>query len=622
MSTKKKIWDFIDTHLDDEYLFLIRPWKKDYEEFYKQLVSFWNNNTIKVGYPKIEDADSLHIQYLNTDLKKAIEDSSLVLIDISLGLPNVFWEFGIAIAAGKPVILLRKSKTDEKSSLKRVIKAAYDVLNRKSDKKTLENIDKIVERTFEIPADIAGVVYNNYEIDKVEDTINKIINKYESAFKHACEMYQVNFIRPLQFQNYFEQNKQQDRIVYFRYDNTRDVKLIEKLTSFLDRISTNLNLENNFKYFILSIKEENGIDDFHIDQSLIKSLIKNHQNIAITNQEIENKILIQLNDKAYFTFSENNIVYNCSEDNISFLINLKTEFAKSFIRLESSYIFNHAYKLMNSYGKEDISEIHKSGFKFDSYSKLWIESPEVIIKQIKPYGCKTNIIKELQKKITEDFNNFAIQYIDDEIKYILAIWPLDEAGLELADTNVKNWIEKLNNWYESGKGTIDRFFIIPYRAGQIIVKNKDWHFEDSQFKERFITFFKRDFELDKCKYPDRLFIIIKNSDILTRIFPHSRDIINQNAILFSKSNRKDDLFRGILQCQEKIILPYNLEDTGSFLLNFVFWKLSNNNYDTNSKVSRYLDQITALKNLVSNDAKIDHLVNAPQYIKVKDFINS
>jgi hypothetical protein len=625
MPAKKEIWDFINSRLQNDYIFLVRPFEKEYNLFYEKLISHWNNN-INDDYLKIEDAESLNVQNLYIGLREAIEESSIVIIDISLGLANVFWEYGIAVAAGKPLILLRNSKNNEKLSLESVIN---DLNNKEIEKKTKDKYKKLIGRNFDIPADIKGLVYNSYDIDKVE-VCEQIIKKiYNSVFDHACEFPQINFVTKVQFLKYLKLKRQRGGIVYYRYDEIRDVDLIKDLIQLLDIISDGNNFQNDFSFFILNIKE-----DFPVDRNLVSDLITLHQNIVITNLELESKILIQLNKKAFFSFNKHHIIYSNNEDNILFLNNLKTVFSKTSIRLESLRIFDHAYGLMNNYGRENISEINDKGFKFDSYSATWIESPEMIIKKIKPYGCKTNIIKVLQEKITEKFDDFATQYIDD-VKYILAIWPLDQAGLELVDNNVKKWIINLNGWYKPELNTLDRFFIIPYNKDKIGVNREEkiWYFKDETYKKQLTNFFENEFEYKKCNYKDRLFVIIKHPTIIGHIFKGNSNIIGQNTILFSKEEKEVDNFRGILQCEDKIELKYindeiiveganNFEEPSSFLLNFVYWKLSQNYHDTNSKVQNYLNQIKVLKNLVStNDVKIDTLVKVPQYMKVEDFIN-
>lgn len=98
----------ISNGIDSNYVFVIMSFKEKYNDVYRSLkiasqLSTFNNSIT------LERVDENKGGYIITDkIKSSIENAGLIICDISEDSPNVFFEFGYAIAKNKTIILVAK----------------------------------------------------------------------------------------------------------------------------------------------------------------------------------------------------------------------------------------------------------------------------------------------------------------------------------------------------------------------------------------------------------------------------------------------------------------------------------------------------------------------------------
>jgi len=148
---------------NDDYTFVIRPWGPEFEDFYDGLKKVWKE---KWKFPEMLDSEDLMACYptLYDAIPDQISHAAYVVADISLGLPNVYWEYGYALALGKPVLLFYKDKSELKKRLQEFVGGTLPACDG-------SYVNKIIARHFTIASDIAGVINYDYtDLDLNDDS--------------------------------------------------------------------------------------------------------------------------------------------------------------------------------------------------------------------------------------------------------------------------------------------------------------------------------------------------------------------------------------------------------------------------------------------------------------------
>lgn len=90
--------------------FVIMKFDKDYEDLYKLVIE---PVCIENGYDVFKANEIFYPSGILHDIINYISTSSLIIADVTLDNPNVFYELGYAHALGKPTIILaEKTKRD------------------------------------------------------------------------------------------------------------------------------------------------------------------------------------------------------------------------------------------------------------------------------------------------------------------------------------------------------------------------------------------------------------------------------------------------------------------------------------------------------------------------------
>lgn len=578
--------------MNEDYTFVVRPYLDEFEVFYKnQLKSVWEYN---LRFPPLKDyKDIPRMGTLHEGIPSRIFDAAYVIVDISLGLPNVYWEYAYALALGKPILLFRKNKNYYEEN-KRMLQAILPP-------NAHEYIDSIIERYFKIPSDVSGVLYESYDDEflcgRKMDNVKNLIRKAEAAFDQAYERpTQICWLRPFQFEKYLERRNEKEEItLYYHYDDHKNSPRI--LRMLLEKIKGEIN--HILFYFTVN----------PISYDLFRKVITDHPDVGITPLKCNWKFILIENNFGYFSpegekflFAKNSLLRESIRD-------LRSQLLDSKVSVESIEMLKHMIKMQRQIGLEDVVTLKNHGFAFDEHSKLWIVGPNEVLKYVSNEKDAIRLCGKLQNQISIHFAKFATDYLKDT-NYIIAFWPLNEESVKLAiedGSPIRKWVEELNRWVEEPekKGTkgnkrlIDRFFVIPREKGELV--GDSYRLKDDDYKQLVIKFFKTGFNIDNCTYRENLYIVFDLDEVVRAIFSKNESkILRQNAILFSKDTPTAKEFRGVLQFET----PIFLDRVSSKILNFRYWKLPKDFSLLNEEIADLVREIIEIKEAKSERRKV------------------
>ena len=93
----------VDVQKSDPKVFAIMKFEKDFDELYNEVIVPMFK---EYGYKSIRADECYTSTSIINDIVKEISDATVIIADITMDNPNVFYELGYAHALGKPTILL------------------------------------------------------------------------------------------------------------------------------------------------------------------------------------------------------------------------------------------------------------------------------------------------------------------------------------------------------------------------------------------------------------------------------------------------------------------------------------------------------------------------------------
>ncbi|MBA7523418.1 hypothetical protein ES705_15545 [subsurface metagenome] len=549
-----------------DYTFVIVPWQNMYRNRYKRnkFAHVWKS----LNLPELRDLDhkDFHGSILYEKLLYAVKNASIVIADISLGLPNVYWEMALAIAQNKPLILIRdKTGQTDDTEIKKKIEAFQ------KDKFIADAIKKYYSQA----SDISGLLYKKLnKLVNTDDQIKDLVyNKIITAFKEK----QHSIITTFQFEKYLEYINKEERNydLFITYTTNKDLfdfleKREDQLTN-IDKLYINFNCE------------------YLIGEQSFKELIK-EKNLFITFTNLQYRYIIFSNSVpdnfSFFSYDGNQYFYD--NINSSYWQKIDEELQNNSYEIFSWKVLRHMFVLKKQLGLFDINNLKNNGFAFDKCSKLWIHEGNLALQYITEIDSGKEYRKIVEDEILENFYIFSEDYLE-ECEHIVAIWPLTEENILLAgNPSVKRWIKRIETWktdITSKSRKVERFFIIPEET----IQNS---YAELQ------SFFIKDFNINKCSYLDDIYFLVSTNEKLTQIFiksPGDVRLANENTILFSKNQFNTILkhdnpqANGVLQTEDHIQIP----GTGQRITNLRYCFVSEN-YRRYPRTTELIDELNKL----------------------------
>jgi hypothetical protein len=120
-------------------------WNEVYEGLIKPAI-------LKAGFQSIRDDQDIGTRIINENIFKKIEESDLILCDMSSANPNVFLEMGWAMRADKPFVLIKDNKTNYEFATRHLFIFDYDSnLQPIGIKNEIEKLNEIILKTSQDP---------------------------------------------------------------------------------------------------------------------------------------------------------------------------------------------------------------------------------------------------------------------------------------------------------------------------------------------------------------------------------------------------------------------------------------------------------------------------------------
>lgn len=592
---------------NDDYTFVIRPWNPEFKGFYDNLKKVWKE---KWNFPEMLDSEDLMAHYptFYDTIPDQISHAAYVVADISLGLPNVYWEYGYALALGKPILLFYKDKSKLKEKFKKYVEVALPSCN-------ALDINRVIARHFTIASDIAGVIYYDYTNLDLSDasSLQTLKKRAKSALECVYRREQISILRQFQFEQYLQLGKGKMTCYCLYDDHIKSFKTLEKL---LQKMKEN-GREVGRIIFHFCVKP--------LDYDQFRRLFSQDFEVGITPIELSWKYMLIDNDLGYFSPDGEKTIFFRHRSLKESISRLRSYLLDSTVSTASHEIFIHAVQMQKQFGFEDAHTLRNDGFAFDEHSKLWIVGPREVLSYIAQPDGVENLCNKIQRQITNHFAKFARDYLS-ETEYIVAFWPLNEESFsfvlgpqeaEQADNPVKWWLKELNDWVEKKHKPeerehppIDRFLVIPANKGKLY--DGKYELTDASYKKRVVDFFHKGFEWDECKYQDRVFVTFDLPEVVNAIFTTKNpEILRQNAILFSKDKLKSqDLsepFSGILQFETSVPVvgskASSTSSDGPRILNLRYRKLPKEIPPDSDVAARLANQIIEIRKALNSKTK-------------------
>ncbi|OGU37027.1 MAG: hypothetical protein A2315_04980 [Ignavibacteria bacterium RIFOXYB2_FULL_35_12] len=568
--------------------FVIRPWTDNSfisEEFRKK----WEE---ELGLPQIDEYNYLlQGEPLYTELIEKISNASIIIIDLSWGLTNVYFEYGIALTLKKPIIIFNRNQEQNSNLLKTLL----DEISKMKDELYKDKFTEITKRYFGMGSDVAGIItLNNFS--QLEKQVTKTI-------KSITKKPQYSSINEFQLEEYLkvvQESKEYDKItLYFNY--MANDKIVEDLyNKYLEKLIENnqLTIDKCYVHFEIDLIDDNTLAnsskeiEIPIYEDFFKKLIyKDQFDFYLTIHNLKCRLLL-IGKDFIFHFIDNGQYIFEKLTNTNKTDSLRNILDGSSVRVDTFTILKSLIKIKDHLNINNIKIIDKKGFSFYTYSGLWF-TPQIDI-----LNCFTSINSEVAKlkniiddHVTYNFEKFFFEY-KEHVKLIIAVWPLSFSSISLGtNQNVRNWISTSKIWYKkkttekTKENLIRRYFIVPPKYSILnldeerimidISKN-----ENMEYLKLILRFFYDDFKYQECPYLDHCYVLLQSKELLIDIFGEVSQIFDLNTILFSQNNY-DDLYhdnyyklpsKGIIQTE----LPIPIDATQQEIFNLHYSFVSRN----------------------------------------------
>lgn len=517
-----------------DFTFLVIPWRGGYKKLYDAFNKKWT----RWGYPRIMHfGKSPKYPYLGEGIKSRIQESSYVTVDITLGLPNVYWEYGYALACGKPVLVLRRNLGAEANELlERVRKLGLDQDQRKY-------LTELVKRHYEIAADIKGIQFGptpGATSSKAPSGLRKQAKKcLDDSYGNPS---QVSLLAKWQFTQYLERSRAEEdgSILYFRYrDHEQSPKQLSALLTQMGRRA---------KHLVLHFDKE----PMEECSSYFLNILDTHSDVGVTPLRYSWHYLLLFDGHGYFSPDGKNVLFVRHPQFVKKIGHLSKRLRETAVCVESFRMIVHCAKTQERVAIRDVRQLNKDGFTFDDESLLWTMGPRQLLSYVTEQEHALKLGEELKDKGTTYFAWFAKEFLWKYTKYVVAFWPLDEPSMQLArdlDTPTSSWVTELNSWakWAKKKGLsrpVDRFFVVPRDKAEIA--NGRYRIADD-YRKRVLEFFREGFRLGECAYPTNLYVVFNLESVYG---PELQELLCRNTVFFSRDRAGKQRRRGVLQYEK------------------------------------------------------------------------
>lgn len=510
---------------NEDYAFLVKPWSKSARRYYTTTFGSAFKGESKLPLKPFEDVYNKPSHVIYNSLQKVIEDSSFVVVDVTLGLPNVYWEYGYALAMGKPILLVRRRREDAQSLSKLDEFISNMPASNKEGQQCKTLLKDIAARYYGIPSDTQGVLYNDAP-EKFTETSKRSIGKViTQAFEQAYNRGQTCSVSRTQFQKYLDCGDRKEPFLFYCSIDLNNRHVQDCISHLLEEVSL---IGEKDVYLVLNFR---GDKEFNYDQ--FKNVIMKCRSVRVTPRELSSDMVLLGEGVAYFFDDGQPIRFIRFGQDKHFTKRLCDSLLRSGIVVGCVRMLERAAEIQSSLGLKHVDMLNDDGFAFESFSGLSFADPQHVLTHVTVAKQCDALFDKLRSNDLKAFNAFTDLTLKDT-QYVMAFWPLTDDSLKLAEKkDVNEWLKRLDKWAQkrlSHIGTpIHRFFVIPeseFRGG---------HFVNTRYLQKVIDFFNSKFRLEKCSYKRNVFIVFDTPDVRTRLF--GRDdpklILRQNAILFS-----------------------------------------------------------------------------------------
>jgi hypothetical protein len=145
------------------------PFSEPFETYYKKIIK-----------PAVDDNDLYSIRgdsmfrstHIMDDIWQSINESEIVIAELTGKNPNVFYELGLAHALGKPAILISSDLSDVPFDLRPLRVFIYDKNDPEWGMKLRDNISKAINETIASPIQSIPHTFRNYKKPENKEEIN------------------------------------------------------------------------------------------------------------------------------------------------------------------------------------------------------------------------------------------------------------------------------------------------------------------------------------------------------------------------------------------------------------------------------------------------------------------
>jgi len=605
------------------YIFIVRPWAPKYENLYKNVKKYWNNKIAEQEkLPRLLDFGDLPAETL-FDVRQKIIESEMVVVDLSLGLPNIYWEFACALDFGKPLILLRGDEAKSRENLMAIINASDILENNQGE------LNKIVNRLFNIASDTNSYVYTSYNEsvftadDMNDEKINTFASNIKSLISKAVEISfkkeQTNWISKYAYKKYIDLDKNSDSeiFIYYQFADNEQSEY-----GFKELLSDIMDTENNNEHITMAFYR----DDFACNISPFQTCIENCGQVFYCSAKSKWKIIIKVNNHAYLSHDGQKYLFIRKNNFTEFLNQLEKNIREYSIPVCTVEMLEHAGLYRQIIAPEIASSFYTDGYAFDDCTELWTESSHAFLSKIEIREMAADFRAKVQESINDAFHKFATEYLKST-RYIIAFWPLIDESLEFRMDEsgaVSRWINELDDWYkkDTDKKRIDRFFTIP---GDKFIFNSqsDYEINDDEYKNELVDFFTNRFKINNCDYKDHIYIIFNDhkNQVWRGIGGFQKNVIlDKNVILFSKEyyeqGNDNVVYDGILQDQKEI----KISNTGEKILHLRYKRIITNRQIAIGTADMLYQNMVWIRRALESKPVVFGRINLKCLVPLKEFM--
>jgi hypothetical protein len=549
--------------------FLVSPYKKT-----EVLKNKFNPFLNKLDLPLLEE-----IEYLSSDgeilfaeLLRNIQSSALVIVDVSLGLTNVYFEYGLARGLNKPIVLLFE-KEGQESHITRIL----EKFKESGINDEIIDIPSVIKRYFSLGNDLGGVIYTSFGEKDEAKLENKITSAIKNAFSRSFKIEnQISELCVTQFIEYLKLVKtQREFLFYLNFENNET-----EILKFYEVVQNNIKIDHaDFYIHFNSIPLKSNPFTSFIDGNIDR--------LFFTNFIFKYDIVVFFND-CFFAIKGEKIIFERPK-NVEEINNALIGLKRKSIKVGSQSILKHLIEIKDVLSTKDFEYFNKNGFSFqyENNSRLCLKNDCYLRSKIDDKQVALSIKDKTEKIINRKFLHFSRKILEN-INTIIAIWPLSEQGINLFfEPSVQEWVKEIENWAENTTHFIFRVFTLEeykinsegerdtgmfrIKDGKIILntsfsKNIDTilnTFRDSNYSENIHIFFHTEDTHDHFfEGTDGVSIFEKNAILFASDF--KEEIITEvsNGVFVLKSPQS-----GYIQIEEYL----NIDSTNIAINNYRYY---------------------------------------------------